>query len=100
MMIKDHPDCPLTDLRRIWWCSIRHGSSFSRVGASGKPGAVHTPCVGSLFRCYSDPDIRKHNLQNPKNKREILADAKFKAVFRQDKATRFEMNKLLSAHLS
>jgi upstream activation factor subunit UAF30 len=43
--------------------------------------------------------IRKHNLQNPANKREILADAKLKAVFGQDKATMFEMNKLLSGHL-
>ncbi len=43
--------------------------------------------------------IRKHSLQNPENKREIVADAKLKAVFGQDKATMFEMNKLLSAHL-
>ena len=43
--------------------------------------------------------IRKNNLQNPENKREILADAKLKAVFGQDKATMFEMNKLLSPHL-
>ncbi len=44
--------------------------------------------------------IRKHNLQNPENKREILADEKLKAVFGKDKATMFEMNKLFSAHLS
>jgi upstream activation factor subunit UAF30 len=44
--------------------------------------------------------IRKHDLQNPENRREILADEKLKAVFGQDKATMFEMNKLLSAHLS
>jgi upstream activation factor subunit UAF30 len=44
--------------------------------------------------------IRKHELQNPGNKREILADDKLKAVFGQDKVTMFEMNKLLSAHLS
>jgi upstream activation factor subunit UAF30 len=43
--------------------------------------------------------IRKHNLQNPQNKREIIADDKLKAVFGQDKATMFEMNKLLSPHL-
>lgn len=43
--------------------------------------------------------IRKNNLQNPENKREILADAKLRAVFGQDKATMFEMNKLLSPHL-
>lgn len=43
--------------------------------------------------------IHKNNLQNPDNKREIIADAKLKAVFGQDKATMFEMNKLLSPHL-
>ena len=44
--------------------------------------------------------IRKHNLQNPENKREILADDKLKGVFGQDKVTMFDMNKLFSAHLS
>ena len=44
--------------------------------------------------------IRKHNLQNPENKREIVADDKLKSVFGQDKVTMFEMNKLFSAHLS
>jgi upstream activation factor subunit UAF30 len=44
--------------------------------------------------------IRKHNLQNPENKREILADPKLKSVFGKDKVTMFEMNKLFSAHLS
>lgn len=44
--------------------------------------------------------IRKNNLQNPENKREILADDKLKKVFGQDKATMFEMNRLFSAHLS
>ncbi|MCW6506759.1 SWIB/MDM2 domain-containing protein [Lichenifustis flavocetrariae] len=44
--------------------------------------------------------IRNHNLQNPENKREILADDKLKAVFGKDKVTMFEMNKLFSAHLS
>ena len=44
--------------------------------------------------------IRKHDLQNPKDKREILADGKLKKVFGKDSATMFEMNKLLSAHLA
>jgi chromatin remodeling complex protein RSC6 len=43
--------------------------------------------------------IRKHNLQNPQNKREILADDVLKKVFGKDRATMFEMNKLLSNHL-
>lgn len=43
--------------------------------------------------------IRKHNLQNPADKREILADAKLKKVFGRDKCTMFEMNKYLAQHL-
>jgi upstream activation factor subunit UAF30 len=43
--------------------------------------------------------IKKHDLQNPANKREILADDKLKAVFGVDKCTMFEMNKYLSKHL-
>jgi len=43
--------------------------------------------------------IRKHKLQNPENKREIIADPKLAAVFGQPKATMFEMNKFLAKHL-
>ena len=44
--------------------------------------------------------IKKHNLQNPANKREILADAKLKPVFGgKDKVSMFEMNKHLAKHL-
>ena len=44
--------------------------------------------------------IRKHDLQNPADKREILADDKLKVIFGKDKATMFELNKLLSSHLA
>lgn len=43
--------------------------------------------------------IKKNNLQNPENKREILADGKLAKVFGKDKSTMFEMNKYISAHL-
>ena len=43
--------------------------------------------------------IKANNLQNPANKREILADAKLKPIFGVDKCTMFEMNKLLSKHM-
>lgn len=43
--------------------------------------------------------IRKHSLQNPTDKREILADAKLKTIFGKEKVTMFELNKLLSSHL-
>ncbi len=44
--------------------------------------------------------IKKNNLQNPQNKREIVADDKLRAVFGKDRVTMFEMNKHLSRHLS
>jgi chromatin remodeling complex protein RSC6 len=44
--------------------------------------------------------IRKNNLQNPQNKREILADDKLKKIFGKDRCSMFEMNKHLSKHLS
>ncbi|MCW3835484.1 SWIB/MDM2 domain-containing protein [Sphingomonas canadensis] len=44
--------------------------------------------------------IKKNNLQNAANKREIIADAKLKPIFGADKVTMFEMNKHLSKHLS
>ena len=43
--------------------------------------------------------IKKHNLQNPKNKREIVADDKLEKVFGKKSVTMFEMNKHLAAHL-
>lgn len=44
--------------------------------------------------------IKKHDLQNPANKRNILADDKLKAVFGgKGEVTMFEMTKLVSAHL-
>ncbi len=45
--------------------------------------------------------IKKHDLQNPKNKRNIIADEKLKPVFGGKKeVTMFEMTKLVSKHLS
>src|SRR3954471_13537303 len=45
--------------------------------------------------------IKAHNLQNPANKREILADDKLQAVFGgKSKVSMFEMNKYFAQHLS
>jgi upstream activation factor subunit UAF30 len=44
--------------------------------------------------------IKKHKLQNPQNKREIMADNNLKAVFGgRNKVTMSEMNKYLAQHL-
>ena len=44
--------------------------------------------------------IKKHDLQNPENRREILADDKLETVFGKKKVTMFEMNKYLAQHLT
>ena len=45
--------------------------------------------------------IKANNLQNPENKREILADDKLRAIFSgKDKVSMFEMNKHFAQHLS
>jgi upstream activation factor subunit UAF30 len=45
--------------------------------------------------------IKKHDLQDPKNKRNILADAPLKKVFGgKGTVSMFEMTKLVSKHLS
>jgi upstream activation factor subunit UAF30 len=43
--------------------------------------------------------IKQHNLQNPENRREILADDKLKPIFGKAKVTMFEMNRYLAQHL-
>ena len=44
--------------------------------------------------------IKKHNLQDAANKRNINADAKLKEIFEKPQVTMFEMTKLISGHLS
>ena len=44
--------------------------------------------------------IKKNNLQNPQNKRNIIADAKLKPIFGgKGEVNMFEMTKLVSRHL-
>jgi len=44
--------------------------------------------------------IKKHDLQNPTNKRNIIADDKLKPIFGgKGEVNMFEMTKLVSAHL-
>ena len=43
--------------------------------------------------------IKKNDLQNPKDRREILADDKLEKIFGKKSASMFEMNKHLARHL-
>lgn len=63
------------------------------VGAGPLPGTEVTKKLWEY--------IKANNLQNPNNKRNIIADAKLKEVFGgKDEVTMFEMTKLIQPHLS
>ena len=70
-----------------------------------QPSADLAAIVGSAPLSRSDvvsklwEHIKKNDLQNPRDKREILADDKLEKVFGKKQATMFEMNKLISPHL-
>lgn len=44
--------------------------------------------------------IKKHDLQDALNRRNINADDKLRPIFNKDQVSMFEMTKLLSQHLS
>jgi upstream activation factor subunit UAF30 len=63
------------------------------IGSDARPRTEITSAIWAY--------IKKHNLQDPKNKRNILADDKLKAVFGGKKSvSMFEMTALVSKHLS
>lgn len=43
--------------------------------------------------------IKRHKLQNPENKREIIADEKLQPIFGKKKLNMFEMTKAINKHL-
>jgi chromatin remodeling complex protein RSC6 len=68
-------------------------SELAAVVGSGQ--IARGECVSKMWDY-----IKKNNLQNPQNKREIMADAKLKPIFGgKDKVSMFEMNKHLAGHL-
>ena len=44
--------------------------------------------------------IKKNDLQNPANKRNIFADDKLRPLFGKDEVNMFEMTKLVSGHMT
>ncbi len=89
-------------------------STATKAAAGAKPNALQQPLKPSADLAAFAGDkplprgevvskvwehIKKHNLQNPENKREIVADEKLKKIFGKDKCSMFEMNKHLAAHL-
>jgi hypothetical protein len=68
------------------------------VAGAGRGGRLAPAAPGQVVSKMWEY-IRLHNLQNPENRREILADDKLRRVFGKDKVTMFEMNKHLAGHL-
>ena len=79
------------------------------AGALGRPvtpsaalaaivGAAPLPRTEVVSKVWDH--IRAHGLQDPDDKRTIVADAKLRAVFGKERATMFEMQRLLSPHLT
>ncbi|GER44899.1 SWIB complex BAF60b domain-containing protein [Striga asiatica] len=60
----------------------------------GEPALPRTEIVRQLW-AY----IRKHNLQDPANKRNIICDDALRLVFETDITDMFKMNKLLAKHI-
>src|SRR5215218_9291279 len=101
---------------RVWGVSEGESQEGNMAkGTSGARGGLSRPVQPSPELAAitgSDPlprsqvvskvwdHIRKNNLQNPQNKREIVADETLKKVFGgKDRVSMFEMNKHLSNHL-
>ena len=81
--------------------SSRTSGIHKPVQPSAELGAIvgNSPLPRSAVIGKVWDHIKKNNLQNPANKREIVADDKLKKVFGKDRVTMFEMNKHLFAHL-
>jgi chromatin remodeling complex protein RSC6 len=68
--------------------------STELAGVVGSSPLPRTEVVSKMWEY-----IKKNNLQNPENKREILADDKLQPIFGKKKVTMFEMNKHIAQHL-
>ena len=92
----------------------KSGQTGAKKSAGGKPNGLQQPLQpskelaavigpgplprGEVVRKVWEY-IKQHELQNPANRREILADSKLEPVFGKKKVTMFEMNKHLAQHL-
>ena len=77
-------------------CASKAPAAVEGAGRCGRGRALPRGEVVSKVWDY----IKKHELQNPENRREILADDTLEAVFGKKKVTMFEMNKYLAQHLT
>lgn len=95
--------------------AVPKGKKVAKPKAGSKPNALQQPLQpspalaavvgeGTLARGEVVSKvweyIKQHKLQSPQDGRTIVADAKLEKVFGKPTVTMFEMNKLLSQHLS
>jgi upstream activation factor subunit UAF30 len=93
--------------------SVRKGSAKPQANTRGglaapvQPDAQLAAIVGKDPLTRADLTkkvwdyIKKHDLQDPKDRRSIRADEKLKPIFGgKDKVTMFEMTKLVNQHVS
>src|SRR4029077_6165803 len=73
---------------------LKPSPQLSEVLGSSAP--ISRPQVAKKVWAY----IKKHKLQDPKKRREIVADEKLKPVFGKARLDMFQMTKAISKHLS
>src|SRR3954463_11456367 len=97
-VIQHQPHRAGTDLgRELVACLLAHGSTFSRVGASGKPGAVQGPkrenagIKGPSARQKAGEEIGRETLTHSsrmERSTELPADGKFRMLDRSSVSER------------
>ena len=80
-----------------------------RKARAGSPGSAPSAALAAVIGPEAVPRtevikklwdyIKEHQLQDPANKRNILADTKLKAVFGKDSVTMFELAGIVGKHL-
>jgi upstream activation factor subunit UAF30 len=73
---------------------LKPSPQLAEVLGSATP--ISRPQVAKKVWAY----IKKHKLQDPKKRREIIADEKLKPVFGKSRLDMFQMTKAISKHLS
>ena len=92
-----------TIVRRHYAKSSRKGKS--RTHETGAANGAAAKIVGSEPLPRSEvtkrvwAHIKSNNLQNPDNKREIIADEKLQPIFGRSKLDMFQMTKAINEHL-
>jgi len=81
--------------RRAWGITAPVTPSADLAKIVGKDDLPRSEVVSKVWEY-----IKKHDLQDPKDRRQINAYDKHAKVFGKKSASMFEMNKYLSAHLT